>query len=1242
MTDADECFLDDLFESCLSQLTEGQPVQLEGLLGGREHLRGEAQAMLKLAASAAVGWVVPSKRLGDYEILRELGHGASGSVYLARQERLGGREVALKVLARSAWLSETSRARFLAEARALARLSHPNIVTVYDVVDAEGFSAYSMEWVAGGTLASWIRDAGSASAFGSDRVPFVCRVGVAMGLALEEVHQSGLLHRDVKPSNILLSKEGEPLLSDFGLARDAQVELHTRTGAFLGTLAYAAPEQLRGDAVDSRSDVYGLGATLYHALVGEPPLQGRSTTELLGSIERGALVPLRQRDPGLPRELEWIISKAMDPDAGERYASAQVMAEDLGRLLALRPVQAQRPSMWRRTQKLLRRNRRALKSAVIGAIASVLLLLGLAFWMQQRAGLPARAQEELREARLSLLEIGAQQQAWLTLQAGGERTPLKESLGGAGEALGHYRNAQELWPGQGSWRVERDVVAAFIGQSEVRSGLSPLTSLPLTQGALQALPQPPSRPDSWEAYSAPDLRAFGLVAYLSGDLSLAVSAWRLLERSQRLDAFIEGMMAQLLLLDGEGALAYPRLLRASEAFPESGKLWLAAADAAVLCGDLDVAERLLQRESASKRRARATDRTRVEADLAWCRGDLDQAQTLYASIHNNFLANLRRGQLAEARGNPTFAVRNYMQNVRTYPRNLSYRRELLRGANAFWGTYTTKEQQRVLRQALDGDVQRYGSLLGLANLVDSSRLWLEEQAGAESAVALFQVQRAGARDVVTGTGMADMLRGARFVDLAARMALAVPDFSGLVLLDDARKDAFVELLFGEGTRPELSAFRASMPPGPLDESRAAFSSLDWGEAFGIRGHGHSLFGGVLAVAGDLDGDGHLDLIIGDRGVTRSEARAGTVGAYSGWNGELLYQVSGAQVFDDYGSSMDGLGADLDDDGVTDWLVGAPQVGKGLPGYVELRDGQAGELLGRLEGHADGDLFGFAVAGLGHLDLTSEPYGNNASSIEPRDPGFKLLASVLFVVGAPGDDGAGLDAGKTSAYRGDGSLLWEQRGHAGDFFGETLVNLGDLDGDGVSDLAAGTFNDGTEPGYVLVLSGRTGAVLHRVGSDIERISFPTLGRTGDVDGDGVPDFAVGVAHDFHLPRPGRVHVFSGKSGAKLWTLEGTRPYEHHCMRVSGVGDLDGDGKEELAVTSWNPRTLVSPTIHLYSGQVQIAAFPGWQAILPLFEPGAKPGEPRRWALAQRGLYSDYLDPLRAPDGQVQVVESPGTH
>jgi tetratricopeptide (TPR) repeat protein len=379
LSEDDDTALDELFAHAVDACASGAPIDLAALLGDRSALRPRAEQVIALAREVAIGRLgarSPLPRLDGFTLLEEVGRGGMGIVYRARQDRLG-REVAVKVLAPALQASPRARERFALEARALARLCHPHVVVVHEIVARDDLSAYTMEWIDGSSLARAITT-------GDERLQpaAVARLGIALADALTAVHGAGLVHRDVKPANVLLRADGSPVLTDFSLVHDEAQTMHTRTGEFLGTLAYAAPEQLRGerDRIGPRTDVYGLGATLWSALAGRPPFAGGSTATMLQHIEHGQLPPLQRVAPTVPRDLATIVHTAMERDPARRYADAAALAADLRRLLAFEPIHARPAGLLLRTQRWLERSPQ-LALALLGLFAAVVLGLAATSWL---------------------------------------------------------------------------------------------------------------------------------------------------------------------------------------------------------------------------------------------------------------------------------------------------------------------------------------------------------------------------------------------------------------------------------------------------------------------------------------------------------------------------------------------------------------------------------------------------------------------------------------------------------------------------------------------------------------------------------------------------------------------------------------------------------------------------------------------------------------------------------------------
>jgi len=344
--------------------------------------------------------------LGDFLIVRVIGRGGMGVVYEAVQKSLN-RRVALKILPSSSANDPRKVKRFQVEAQAAALLQHPHIVPVYLVGSENGLHYYAMQFIEGRTLAEIITASwrgGDAVAQGAD--PPGCKLssprmaaelGRQAALALHFAHEQGIIHRDVKPSNLLIDDSGWLWVSDFGLARIAGQADVTLSGAVLGTLRYMSPEQAFGTrvVVDHRADVYSLGATLCELITLRPVFEGDDRLELLRRISQEEPRPPRRMDPAIPRDLETIVLKAMAKDPEERYVTALELADDLGRFLQNRPILARPPSAIDRAAKWMRRHKPAVAAASIVLLVAVMGLGGAAFW---RNGVLRRHNSELRSA----------------------------------------------------------------------------------------------------------------------------------------------------------------------------------------------------------------------------------------------------------------------------------------------------------------------------------------------------------------------------------------------------------------------------------------------------------------------------------------------------------------------------------------------------------------------------------------------------------------------------------------------------------------------------------------------------------------------------------------------------------------------------------------------------------------------------------------------------------------------------
>ena len=338
---------------------------------------------------------------GDYELLEVIARGGMGIVYKARQKSLN-RIVAVKLMLSSGQLAQPEVVqRFRTEAQAIAHLQHPNIVAIHEVGEHDEQPYFSMEYVEGRTLAELVRD-------GSMAAPRAATYLKTISEAVHYAHAHGILHRDLKPSNVLIDSLDQPRITDFGLAKwltgDSDLTL---SGQVLGSPNYLSPEQAAGRQaeVGPASDVYALGALLYHLLTGRPPFQGDSLTALLRQVIETDPVGPRLLNPSIPRDLETICLKCLEKDRSRRFGTAQALADELGRFLRGEPIRARPVS---RPEKVWRWCRR--KPALAAAVGTVVLVAimgaGGILW-QWRAAVQAqtRAVQERYDATIAEAQI---------------------------------------------------------------------------------------------------------------------------------------------------------------------------------------------------------------------------------------------------------------------------------------------------------------------------------------------------------------------------------------------------------------------------------------------------------------------------------------------------------------------------------------------------------------------------------------------------------------------------------------------------------------------------------------------------------------------------------------------------------------------------------------------------------------------------------------------------------------------
>ena len=472
-------------------------------------------------------------RLGHYAIEREIGRGAMGVVYQARQEGLN-RVVALKLLREGRHASTSLQHRFHREARAMARLRHPNIVAVHEVGDYEGQPFFTMDLVDGLPLDRF------AAKVGIRDPVLVADLVARIADAVSYAHGQGIVHRDLKPNNIIVDPRGEPVIMDFGLAKDIAADTrYSITGDIVGTPAFMSPEQAAGRVheIDQRSDVYSLGAILYALLARTEPFRGRTLVETLTRVIRDDPAPVTRLNPAVSGELGGICMKAMDKDPARRYATAAEFAGDLRHFMNGEPTQASPWTARVRAERFLTRHRVGVAVSGAGLALAVALVIAGARWASRdfldiaRRDLQSRQPERrvaavdalarelaspeqlrenqlpaaralilsaardpdpavqsavlrfLRDARLTAEEVGPEMNAWVVSAADANNRLAIDALG----SMRGIDNANYLIRRLSESNVAlRLLIIRSLGAQRSRSALAPLINITLSDPVCRA------------------------------------------------------------------------------------------------------------------------------------------------------------------------------------------------------------------------------------------------------------------------------------------------------------------------------------------------------------------------------------------------------------------------------------------------------------------------------------------------------------------------------------------------------------------------------------------------------------------------------------------------------------------------------------------------------------------------------------------------------------------------------------
>lgn len=1117
------------------RLQRGEPIDLDSVGAASGCCDAELTDALALARSVACPTARSVPSVPGYRAIRPLGAGGSGAVWLAHQESLG-REVALKVLSIDETSTVTSRERFLAEARTLASIRAPGIVAVHDVIEQSDTIAIAMDRIAGPSLRDVLRGEIPRPGWSV----WVVRSGIRVARALAVVHAAGLVHRDVKPDNLLVDRDGEVVLTDFGLAH----AVRSPQGGFAGTRAYAAPEQRSGEGpVDGRADIFALGATLFELLAHTSP----------SDLDASPRPCLRALNREVSRDLETVIHKALEFEPTRRYASASEFADDLQRVLELQPVLARPPGPVGRLVRFVRRNRRTALAALVAGAATALLSLVVVLGGRRSGENFARAHALVARAQARLLDAGV---------AAPDRSARLVALL---DAVTNYDAALELLDDKAA-RRDREVTALAAALLDAERGvISQSLAAELepggrrAEGVLDALVRAAAlrwlrdgslrvRRSQLEPESS---RLLGLLAFLLQDLATCEEHWGDLDLLGTDAPLAAACLGLLHLADGRPERALPELLQAAQTFRAHRALAQAIAECAFELEDRALL-RGIHAQLSKHVASHDAGLRRVRADLLALDGRLAEARVEYEALS------------AAAPLDPGLRIRLAALALRQ-ERPLDALTWLERGPTGFVDTVAA----RLLLARAAAALRDEGRQLRVAR-------WA------------FLRAASGSRTAAEIASCASILRACDLDRLAARIERRARPTGPNEL-----RELLVERLAWFDADPSPSRALAAGPEalvvvGGVPGLGLALSVAIWQRCRGdlpsewlprallaaesFVPHGRASCSSSVAVAREAELDRtRLALIVDDEAapILLAPFAAEQAGPRSARGVSRLGSAVRSVVRAVRPASEAPLSAARYSFGVS-----AIAADSGRAILLAIADaGRTPDSIRCIDTRTLAPRW-VAAAGQGLVWSVAECGDHDGDGIAD------------FVVGEPLPEQPLRQTPSARVLSGrDGSDLMHWTGPSDAFAAFTVANLGDLDGDGNDELAFGCPHRRDRQGLVRIVTPRTGTTLGEVLAPDGSPDFGSvIERVGDLDGDGCRDFVVGEVSGLRTATRAQTIVvaYSARTRLPIWIARGTASGDEFGAACCGLLDLDGDGLAELLIGAPGAGLGRRGEVHLVAG------------------------------------------------------------